>query len=298
MKRWFATPLAMTAAVLLASPLAAKALVVRVPSLPEQVVQSDAIIVGKVQALEEKPVEAKLFVGAPQKVPFTVANVHIDEVLLGLKSVTHIRVGFIPQPAAADPSTGTRPAIRPRGGLPNPTLKVNQEGCFFLQKHPDGDFYILTPMSNPLDRKDENYKKQVANIQKSLKLLAAPVAALQSPKLDDRLFTASLLVQKYRQFRNTGGGQPVQQPIGAEESRLILEAIAEADWNKNDPDMMVQSGQMLFNMLGIQPKDGWKPPQVQPGQNYQEEYQKAAKKWLKDNATKFRMQKWTTAESK
>jgi hypothetical protein len=294
MNRSFVAALTGAAIALLVNPLAAKALVVRMPSLQEKVVQSDVIVVGKVQALEEKPVEASPFPGSPQKTPYTIASIRITESLAGVKNVTNIRVGFIPQPKsepATDPAVPIRP-IRPRGGMANPELKVGQEGCFFLQKHPDGDFLVLTPMAHPVDAKDENFKKQLELIQKSLKMLAEPVVALQSKNADERLQTASLLLQKYRQFRNTTGKAPVQAPIPAEQSRLILQAIAEADWTRNDPENMMQSGQMLFNMLGVQAKDGWTPPKPQAGQNYQELYQKAAKSWLKENAARFRIQMW------
>jgi hypothetical protein len=95
------------------------------------------------------------------------------------------------------------------------------------------------------------------------------------------------------QYRTFQGG-PSTAPIAAEENRLILKALAEADW-----DMSKYTGPMqqlnplaIFNRLGISQQDGYKQPQPQQGQDYQKAITQAMKSWLQKNADTYRIQKF------
>src|SRR5262245_60598327 len=139
MRRWFAVA-AVAVACLFLTPTV-HALVARPFPLSQKVAVSDAVVVGRVVTLEEKAVEVAQAPNAA-KAAYTIANIKIDDGLVGTKGLTNIRVGFIPT-AAGNPAGG-RPVIR-RPGVVIPNLTAGQEGCFFLTKHLVGDFYVITP---------------------------------------------------------------------------------------------------------------------------------------------------------
>lgn len=263
-----------------------QALVARPFPLPQKVAVSDAVVVGRVVALEERAVEVPQAPNAA-KAAYTIANIKIDDGLGGTKGLTNIRVGFIPT-TAGDPAGG-RPIRRP--GVVIPNLAAGQEGCFFLTRHPVGDFYVITPGAAPLDKKAENYAKELAAVRKFAKIMADAPAALSAADAKERLTAAGMLVQKYRAWR----GSDKQEPIPAEESKKILTVLLESDWAVNDPDP-VQSPLVLFNSLGLQLKDGFRPPVVQAGQDYTQVMQKAAKNWIKANLDTYRIQKYVAGK--
>jgi hypothetical protein len=117
-----------------------------------------------------------------------------------------------------------------------------------------------------------------------------PQAALKSKDADERLMAAAILIEKYRTFR--GPGAPKQEPIDAAESKLIVLAIANADWKApvNFGGFRPNPAQ-LFGRLGIGPNDGFK---VAPGTDYQVQ----AQNWLRDNAEKYRVQRFTSGDAK
>src|SRR5262245_22577620 len=172
MRRWFVV--AAVVAACLSSTQTVHALVARPFPLPQKVAVSDAVVVGRVVALEERAVEFAQAPNAP-KVAYTIANIKIDDGLIGTKGLTNIRVGFVP--TATGTPNGGRPPVR-RPGVVIPNLAAGQEGCFFLSKHPVGDFYIITPAAAPLDKKAENYAKELAAVRKFAKIMAGATAAL------------------------------------------------------------------------------------------------------------------------
>jgi hypothetical protein len=278
-----------------AFPLAIVALAVAVVSAPaklmiamkppaQRAVSAEAVVVGKVTSIEKEPIEASPFIGAPNKVPYKVAVVQIEKTLFGAKNLTHIKVGFIPPPPPPPPG-GPQPAVRPpiRRGNVLPELKEGQEWVFFLTKHPDGSFFIMPNMSPPLDVKGEDTKKDLESIQKVLKIVEDPMKALKAEKAEDRGFAASVLASKYRSYPETGG-EVDQVPINAEESKLILKALAEADWTKFD--RAAPNGMQSFYSLALTDKDGWVPPKpvpVKPGEppvNFNLVVKDAFEKWL------------------
>jgi hypothetical protein len=243
------------------------------PPVPQRVAQAQAVVVGKVTAIEEKTVSALPFPGAAERIDYQVAVVKIDEGLLGVQGLTHVRVGFQPQGVP--------------GRYPPTDLVVGQEGCFFLTGHPTETFYLTTSYYGYLPRKDNPaFDRELEQARRAAKLLADPAAGLQARDAADRYLTAALLVVRYRIPPATPA--PVhQEKIDALESRRILLALAEADWSKTDPVLGYQlSPQTLFAYLNPTPEDGWRAPQ-DPGA-----YADAARKWLRDNADKYRVQRY------
>jgi len=247
--------------------------------IPARVAAADAVVVGKVTAIEEKTVSATQFPGAENKVDFQIAVVKIADPVLNAKGLTHIKVGFFVPPPAAPGGP-----IRIGGRGPVVKLDVDQEACLLLTKHHDSDFYTIS-YDGLFDKKSQTFEKDLEQVKKAAKLLADPKAGLESKDANDRLVTAGMLVTRYRKFVPNGK----EEPIDAAESKLILKTLAEADWTKpvNFRDM---SAQNAFGQLGLKPEDGWNPQGVT-------DYNAASKAWLKDNADKYVIKKFV-AEKK
>jgi len=259
----------------------AKAIAIRPSSIPERVAQSDVVVVGKVGKVEPKNVSAAPFPGG-QKVEYQVVALEVKDGLLGARGKKEIRLGFIP-PQQGGPGGGPGPIRRP-GGFRQLVFTQGQEGLFFLTKHPTESFCVAPAYFSFVDKNAGDFGKQVEQVKKCTKLLSDPMASLKSKSADDRAQTAAMLVLRYRAFKP---GKMKEEEIGAEESKLILNALAEGDWSKGFSPTEI-TPQMAFGQLGLTPNDGWKPG---PFKNYQQEFPEAAKKWLKENAGKYRIKK-------
>lgn len=272
----------------------APALMIAMKAPAQRALTADAVVVGKVTAIEKETVEATPFPGAPNKLQYKIAVVQVETALAGANNITHIKVGFIPLPAAAAPQPApglVRPPIR-RGNL-LPELKEGQEFVFFLSKHHDANFYVMPNMSPPLEAKAEETKKELESLKKVLAIVGDPAKALKADKADDRAFAATVMATKYRSYPEAGG-EIDQTPIAAEESKLILKGLAEADWTKLD---RAPNSMQAFYSLGLTDKDGWvapKPVPVQPGQppvNYNQVTKDAFAKWLEGPGKDYRIKR-------
>jgi len=281
LRKWWLGGLVCAALSVSAAP--AMALMIRPPSLPERVATSQLIVVGKVTGFGPRAVKAELFPNDRREMQ--IALVKVNETVLG-KAGKEIKVGFFPPPA---PGVGRpiRPGLR-RGGV---QLKTDQEVMLFLKKHPSKDVYVVqTPFEVVTKTGNANFAKELDTVKKTAKLLANPKAGLKSKDADKRFETAALLVVRYR---TPGLGTQKTAPIPAEGSKLILTALANADWKKpNKPLAGVLTPQMTFYRLGLTNKDGWTPPK--DFRTFPDE----AKKWLKANADKYRIQRYVSQARK
>jgi hypothetical protein len=271
----------------LATPLAARAMLIRPPAGPGKLVQADTVVVGKVMGLEDQDVSATApFPGATNKVSYRIAVVKVSDAIRGAKGKGTIRVGFIaPAPApVVPPGGGIRPFIRRPLGV---NLSPGQDGLFYLAKHPTESFYTLPAYYSFTSSQTPAFAEEVKTARKAAKLLDDPVAGLKSTDAQDRLLTAGLLLGQYRTAR---GFPPKTEPVGAEESKLILSAILSADWNRpvRFGDM---NPQQLFFQLGLTPKDGW---QQRPFPNIQDQYN-AMREWLREHRDTYRIQRFVAA---
>jgi hypothetical protein len=285
----------------LASAEQLKALVVA-PARPGQLAaQADVVVIGKVAEIEKDTVESSAFPGAPkdQKTTYKIAVLKIDEAIVGGKGLTQFRVGFADGGAATAPPptrVGGGRVIRPGGRAPV-SLTAGQEGCFFLTRHHEGDFYILTGNGAPLEKKDENYEKLLSEVKKTAKILDEPVAALKAKDLNDRFQAAHVVLQRYQMNRT--GKPATREPIPAEESKLILATLAELPWQPKDATPrtggeLPPSRSALWYMVQ-QDMTGFKQPMF-PVQRAGNEAVDANKIWeeattayLKDNADKVKL---------
>jgi hypothetical protein len=208
---------------------------------------------------------------------------------MGAKAGSEIRVGFIPPQTAP---AGGPVFIRRRPGL---VLTTGQEGCFFLTKHPDENFYTVPAYFDFVEKKAPNFDKDMVQVKRCVKLLSDPDAGLKSKDAEDRMLTAGMLVSRYRTVKPGMDGKTTE-PIDAEESKRILQTLAEADWTvkpnpQPGPFGLQMTPQNIFLRLGLTPEDGWKQPQ-----NFME-VPAAAKAWLKDHAGAYRITRFVAEKS-
>src|SRR5262249_31990276 len=169
-------------------------------------------------------------------------------------------------------------------------LAEGQEGCFFLTKHPEESFYVAQAAHEFLDKsKTKSYDMKLAKIKHCAQLLQNPDAGFQAPTPADRLLTAAMLIFRYRTARYAYSGKPTTTPIDDNQSRRILAALAEAEWKEEEAPLEL-SPFSLFMRLDLTPEDGWTPPRSVPGQIA------TAKKWLRDNGSSYRIQKYVPEE--
>jgi len=273
---------------LLLASLPARALVVAPAPIPDRVALADVIVVGKITAIEDKGVMAARYPASADKVEFKVALIQADQLLKGAK-VNRIRLGFVPPPPPPKPGA---PVIG--GGVyrfPQLNHAVGQEAIFFLTRHHEQDFYVANMYYEVIDKKNANFDKDLAEIKRCAALLEMPTESLQSKNADDRLATAAMLLARYKSIKPGSKPNPKQEPIPAEESKQILEAIASGDWSVAGRDPTRVSPLQLFYRLGLTPQDGWVQPKLK---DPQKELPVLVQKWLKDNAAKYRIQKFVS----
>ncbi len=272
----------------------------------QRALQAEVVIVGKVTAIEKDTVDLPVAPGAPEKVAHKIAVVRIVDSLIGASDLTHLKIAFVPQNTAEAPpppadGVPRRPILRPpiRPGFQLPNLKEGDEFLFFLTKHPAGAYYFMPGMHPPISLKDESARKDLQTIKKIAAVLADPLKALKSSEPAARAEAAVILILKYRttpMFAN----QLDQVPISAEESRLILQALAAADWStpQNGNDAHAFQPVQGFYALGLASNDGWNPPKVvppQPGQppvDFNKLLHQSFVEWLKGPGKDYRIKKF------
>jgi hypothetical protein len=251
---------------------------------PEQVGKSDAVVLGTVNSIADKTVKAKpVMPGQNGKVEYHVATVKVQDGFLAAKGLTDVQVAWV--------GNGNAPG-GPRGFpgvVPQVSLTKDQEGCFFLIKHPTESFFVVVSAPDVVNKNSPDFEKYSNLVKKCAKSLDDPESGLKSKEASDRMLAASLLVTHYRQPKLLGGKQ---EEIDADESKQILQAMAEADWTKADAEMGINPVNM-FVQLGVTAKDGWKVPQ----NINQAGLIDAMKKWVKDNAGTYRIKKFVPEKS-
>ena len=249
------------------------------PPGPARVATADAVIVGKVEAIEPQDVK----VGNSTH---RIAVVRINDAVRGVKDEKTLRIGFVPLPM---PQVGKGPIVISSGARPV-QLAAGQEGLFILKKQAKETFYTIGGVVGYYINSDKNpgFDKEVQAAKTAAKLMDNPQAGLKSKDADERLLAAAILIDRYRTFR---GPTNKQEPIDAEESNEIMKVLADADWQGQLNFMGLRAHpQQLFQQLSVTAKDGFMPT----GTNYQA----AAQKWVRDNASKYRIQRYVAGAAK
>jgi hypothetical protein len=246
--------------------------------LPNRVATADVVVVGKVTAIEGKTVKAAPFPGAGNQIEFHIAVVTVSDALRAPRGMKTARLGFVPTPFGVVVSP---PPFQPTPG---------QEGCFFLNKHGEADFLTAPGQLNFLDKKRANFDKDIALVQRCTTILQDPDAALKGKNAEDRFLAAAMLVAQYRTRKSAGAKA---EPIDAGQSKLILQALAAADWTP-PTDFTQLSPLMVLHRLPLTAKDGWAPPPAQDARAYAA----YARRWLTDHADSYRIEKFVAEKSK
>jgi hypothetical protein len=270
---------------------AARAMMIAPPPLPNRVALADCVVIGKVTSLEKKVVMVRPFPGNNNRQPYHVAVITIKDRLAGAKGLTAVRVGFYQPPQVNNGPIQqvkpNQPVFRPIRRYPQVDLKVGQEACFLLNQHFEEPFFVISNYTNVI-AKGNTFDKDVAQIKHFVKLLAEPKKGLKAKTEDDRLTTAGMLITRYRSYQPGVANPPKTEPISAEQSRLILAALAETDWTKQRQFGQLQPVQ-LFAQLGLTEKDGWTQPKV--FKNYLQDMSNAGKAWIKAHGKDYRIQR-------
>jgi hypothetical protein len=254
----------------------AKRLMPIAPSIPNRVAAAETIVLGKVDRIEGQSVEVSESPHEKEKKEYFVAMVRIEEAVKGAVGLTDLKVAFPAMPANSKniPNGGDDYRLQ---------LETNQEVCLFLKPHHSGKFLVAACYYPSFDKKDTNFEKNWKWTQQCGKLLANPEKGLQAKDSDERFLTAAMLILQYRTRQFMPKADAKEEPIPANQSQLILQALAEANWEKPKEDLGYEMRpESLFSRLNLTPKDGWNQAVTSD----------AAKKWLKENAERYRIKRF------
>ena len=249
----------------------------------DKLVHSQVVVTGKVTNVGADTVLAEWTPGDKRKVEYKVATIKIETGIVGAEKMTHVRVGF-QLPPKVDPNVQ-----QPWRRGPFIELKEGQQLLLYLAKHPTADFYVASAMNPPADTTSDLGKKEVEAVKRFTAAIADPMKGLKSENAEVRAQSATLLIVKYRAIPDFGGDTK-ELAIAAAESKLILRALAEAAWTEPKRPFGLDltacpTPMQAFYQLYLNERDGWTPPNVKPGDDYNAIHKAAFVKWL-DNAGK------------
>ena len=245
--------------------------------LPNRVANADLVVIGKVTAIEDKPEQVATTPGGKNKIEYKIAVVQISDTLVAPKQLTTVRIGFIPPPPMV--------MISPPPFVPT----VGLEGCFFLSRQSGADFYLAHGQLQFMGANSPNYKENIAMVKRAAKILEEPNMALKSTDVGDRLMAASMLMSRHLKRKSPNDKT---EPIDAAQSKLILSALASADWTPTT-DLMTLSPLMVFRRLPLTAADGYDLKNPTP-----QAYAEFAKKWLTEHADTYRIQRFVADKTK
>jgi hypothetical protein len=237
----------------------------------EQFASADLIAVGKVKAVEDKVVWLPSET-AKNKRLWSVATLRLHDFVkapLALKEKQELRVAFPRAP------------------------RLGQEGLFFLV-HQEGElpFVLPTGYDAVIPRNDNGaFDRQRRFFERLARLQANPMTGLESKDAKERLLTAALILTQYRHDERVawqGGLREVAGQIDPKQSRLILETVANADWQDQYPLGFWLSPRALFDkIVGAGTLRDHTPKELRELQG--EKLEAAAKKWLRESSMTYRI---------
>jgi hypothetical protein len=276
MRRFMSVALALVGVGALVSSV--QALMIAIPPGPQKFLNAGAVVVGRVTGMEPTDVDLN---GAK----YRVAVLQVSEVVTGVKADTKsIRIGFIVP--NEDPKA-------PRISRPPVQVQVGQDGLFILSKFSNADMYMAPGFGFFVPAAANNFKSEIADAKKAAAISQDPVAAIKSKDARDQMFGLQVLVNKYRSVPAGLNVQTAkQEPIDAEESKLILKTIAAADW-KTPQRFGAVSPIQVWMQLGITAKDGW----TQPKQFNQIQFGESVQEWVRANGETYRIQRFVAPDN-
>jgi hypothetical protein len=253
---------------------------------------ADAIVVGKVIAIEPQDIEVPPFPGSKDKVKYRVAVVNVTEVILGKKGTKALRVGFMPVEVKPIPGLRPRPSF-------NFALGVGQTGLLSVRKHPVENMYVGSNHFDFMGYHDDKaqppagnwgrvYSEELKQARRIAKIVEEPLASLRANGQPERFAAAANLMLHYRTPKGSGAKT---EPISFDESKLILSALLSQDWAAAAAP---PNAWQIFNLLGLTEKDGWKAPAKINNPN---DLRDAVRAWYRDHA-EYRIQRYVTGATK
>ena len=222
-------------------------------------VNSDVVLVGTVTAVEDDPVKAKAAPDAKADTEFRVLVVKIDDGLLGVKNVTRVRVAL----TVAEFNSPLR------------TLKEDAKCLLYLTQHPTTNLLVplaAHPSVNMAGRGADEILRRTKIVTAAI---ADPVKALKAEAKDDRVLAACGLAMYYRKVP-PGDREAVARP--ADESKLLLAALAEGEWTLT---ALTDTGNPFAVVRGLGLEDaGLSLPTPANDAGYVAACQMAFKEWL------------------
>jgi hypothetical protein len=252
--------------------------------IPNRVALANCVVVGRITAVAADPVTARLYPFQSAKVDFTVAEVQVSETVCGARGTKRVRLGFI--------------GFSLKSGQYKPAPAVGREGCFYAVKHWTKDFYVV-PVGGFLDGKGADFDKNLALTRRCGRLLERPEPGLTSKDAGDRALAAYLLVLRYTYAPLRWYGRDTKlEPIDAGQSKLILLSLAEADWDRPDPQTKASPAWAIGWLHMTASVAGSPLPETFPRGNASDpKYTAAVRKWLHDHAATYRIQKLVPARA-
>lgn len=193
--------------------------------------QADMVITGTVVEIADDPMMAKTHAEAPAEMAYTVATVKIDRPLLGARNITHVRIAV------------------PVGVLDRDGAPFHRDGqfLFFLRAHPTTALMEPSYQHQSVDLSKPGAADILRRVTVATEAVRDPVKALSADARGDRTLAAVALAQRYRQIPAAPKGyEAADRP--AEESRLLLTALAEAEWNAGGTP---ETGNIYGLMFGL-----------------------------------------------
>jgi hypothetical protein len=303
------------------------------PSLPDHMAMADIVFVGKVLEIEGKDASALPFSGAKKRSEFKVAVVEIQEGILGTKDVQKVRVGWVPSSPIKGAHVDSPPVQLEVGQEGLFMLPKHFEADFYLapsqivginQEEGDQRGPSITFRSPVIPKKSATFAKNVEVARHCAKLMANPDESLKAKEADERFRTACLLIARYRNDRGQAFIAEIKanrrmpagvlnqlalesprvktEPIEAAQSKLILEALAGADWTKPDRIIHVLP-QMYFLRLDRTTAEGWTRDDLSGNLELllsgslrvDEKLARPAKEWCRNNASTYRIMRFVPA---
>lgn len=230
------------------------------PPIWSRLARANTVILGTVEAIEDKTVEAVADPSSKEKHTYKIARVKVNEVLVGNKELKEVKVGF----------------------FKDDELKPEKEAVFILTPHFQQPFMHCSDSQYDLFTSDSiNYNVWTKILRDAGKCLESPNEMLKSQEPRERLLTAAVLISKYRE-PSIG---TKTEPIDAEQSKLLLRVLRDADWGREDKPYRLHP-QPIFLLLGVGVKDGFNPPKDPKDITGA---RLAAENWLIDNHAKYRI---------
>lgn len=234
--------------------------------MAHKVAVADCVVLGKITSIQAKPALGQVWRHSVlPKWEFTIVEVEVQETFYGAKDVKQVRFG-----------------LRDIKSY-KPVPAVGQTGYFCGVKVGMNDFYVV-PLDCFCGQNQPTFAQDVALARRLGRLLARPKEGLKSKNPADRVLTAHVLVLRsmFAPFRYGETGKA--EPIDAEESKLAMLALAEADWDKHGREV-----KEALNWLQWAEKHGAPAPKNLPLNQADKDWPAAARQWLRENAESYRI---------